>query len=228
MRFLDRIVTSGIIFLLVGSPLILQLPEGRKLHIFGTAAFALFFLWMVKILAGLTSGSDGAAIPIALKSLVLPLSVLIGLLAFQVVPLPPNVLRVISSPTYHLYQKCLSGWPTKLDYDLQGTANAGLETNSKPVKDDRGLRPIYPLSRTLSIAPSFTKTSLLSGAAYLAFFLVAAFYPFSAGNAWVTPKLIAAMLFSGVLVASLGLLDPAYWNAKYCGYSFPRLGRNEA
>jgi tetratricopeptide (TPR) repeat protein/O-antigen ligase len=215
VRLLDRIVIAGIVFLLVGTPLILPAGESRQVHIAGTAAFVLFFLWMVKLLAGLVAKRSGeAAIPATLKSILAPLVVVIGLLAFQIVPLPSPVVRVISAPTYHLYQRCLSGWPLKLDYDLEGPANSRPVANAKVEKDDGVGEPTYSLARTLSIAPSFTKSSLLIGAASMAFFMVAAFYPFGAGNASATRKLIGAMLFSGILVASIGLLERAFWNGK--------------
>jgi O-antigen ligase/tetratricopeptide (TPR) repeat protein len=70
------------------------------------------------------------------------------------------------------------------------------------------------MARTLSIAPSVTKSSLLIAGAYIAFFLVAAFYPFGAGNASAIRKLIAAMLASGVLVASFGVLERAFRNGE--------------
>ena len=215
MRLLDRIVIVGTIFLLIGTPLILPLGDGKQLHIAGTAAFVLFFLWMVKLLGGLVAGrSAGAAIPCILRSIIPPLIVVVGLLAFQVVPLPPALLGVISAPSYDLYQKTLSGWPIKLDYDLEGPANTRPVTNAKVAKDDSVGEPTYSLARTLSIAPSFTKSSLLIGAAYIAFFLVAAFYPFGAGSASATRKIIGAILLSGILVASIGLLEQAFWNGK--------------
>ena len=215
MRLLDRIVIAGVTFLLVFAPLSSTLGQDRPFRIAGTVAFVLLFLWMAKLLACLVVGREAQfSIPGTLKQLAPPLIVLFGLMAFEIVPLPPAVLRAISAPTYNLYEKCISGWPVRLDYDLEGPANSGLGSNAKLMRDEGAREPAHPMARALSIAPAFTKSSLLIGCAYIAFFLVAAFYPFGAGNASATRKLIAAMLVTGVLVASIGLLERAFWNGK--------------
>ena len=214
MRLLDRIVIASVIFLLMSTPLMSTLGQGRPFRIAGTVAFVLLFLWMVKLLGSLVVGGEAeTAVPVALKRLALPLIVLFGLMAFELVPLPPAVLQVISAPTYNLYQRCISGWPVRLDYDVEEPANLGPASNTD-LKSGSSAAVIYPMARALSIAPAFTKSSLLIGGAYIAFFLVAAFYPFGTGNTWTARKMLGAMLVSGLLVAAIGLLERAFWNGK--------------
>jgi hypothetical protein len=47
----------------------------------------------------------------------------LGFLLFQLAPLPPRVLKVISPGTYRLYQKSLPGWPKKIVYANPAYAN---------------------------------------------------------------------------------------------------------
>src|ERR1700724_3748787 len=41
---------------------------------------------------------------------------LAGLLIFQLIPLPPGLVRVLSSSTYEVYAKTLLGWPRTAPY----------------------------------------------------------------------------------------------------------------
>ncbi len=213
MRVLDRIVIGGVVFLLVSTPWMSALGQGRPFRISGTVAFLLLFLWAMRVLASFfLSGGSEVAIPGALKQLALPLVVLFAVMAFDAVPLPPRVLKTISAPTYNLYQKCINGWPLRLDYDVTDPTPPGAV--SKTEAPGEGAAVNYPMARALSIAPAFTRSTLLFGGAYFSFFLVAAFYPFSAGNAATARKLIGVMLFIGLLVATVGLLERAFWNGK--------------
>ena len=184
VRLLDWIVIGGAAFVLVVAPLTSALGDGMPFRIAGTVALVLLFLWMVKLLACLAIGKEREiAVPTTLKLLAPPIISLFGLTAFAIFPLPPAGLKALSPTTYKLYQKCINGWPTSLDYDLAKPANPA----PGPKEELRGggareLTDTDVMDRALSIAPVFTKSGLLFGCAYIAFFLVVAFYPFDSGN----------------------------------------------
>ena len=65
-----------------------------------------------------------------LCSLAVPAVLLLGFVLFQLVPLPPTLLRQLSPQAYRLYEKSLPGWPKRIVY-----ADPGFEkslANRKP------------------------------------------------------------------------------------------------
>ena len=48
--------------------------------------------------------------------LAVPVVLLLGFVLFQLVPLPPTVLRQLSPQAYRLYKKSLPGWPKRIVY----------------------------------------------------------------------------------------------------------------
>ena len=76
------------------------------------ACFAMFALWMLKLRmlanVGAASAQSDAKL---LRSLALPIGLLLLFVAFQSVPIPPAALRVISPATYSQYSHIFSDWP---------------------------------------------------------------------------------------------------------------------
>src|SRR5277367_2998780 len=76
------------------------------------ACFAMFALWMLKLRmlanVGAASAQSDAKM---LRSLSLPIGLLLLYVAFQSVPIPPAALRFISPATYSQYSHIFSDWP---------------------------------------------------------------------------------------------------------------------
>lgn len=115
----------------------------------------------------------------------IPILLFIGLVLFQIVPLPPYVIKVMSPNTYSLYKESLPGWPEKEPFyespitpvKNRVSHNQMTAHRDAPVKDinytDLHDRGIFSSWRTLSIYPYATKTELLKILAYIGiFFLV--------------------------------------------------------
>ncbi len=78
------------------------------------ACFAMFALWMLKLRMLANIGAASAQSDAKLvRSLGLPLGLLLLFVAFQSVPLPPAALQVISPATYSQYSHIFSDWPRR-------------------------------------------------------------------------------------------------------------------
>src|SRR5208282_5205194 len=76
------------------------------------ACFAMFALWMLKLRMLANVGAASAqSDPKLLRSLALPIGLLLLFVAFQSVPIPPAALRVISPATYSQYSRIFGDWP---------------------------------------------------------------------------------------------------------------------
>jgi len=59
----------------------------------------------------------------------IPIILFIGLILFQLVPLPPGVLKLISPNTYQLYQTTSPGWPDGVPFYEPNQQLARMDTN---------------------------------------------------------------------------------------------------
>ena len=162
--------------------------------------------------------------------LTLPLLLFLCLILFQIVPLPPSVIKRLSPNTYQLYQQTLPGWPTGQDtgYRIQDTdfnsTNPTNPTNSKPAT--RNLQPATDTWKPISIYPHATKTEFLKILACIGiFFLIIN----NLTGAKQIRRVILAIIITGSVVALLGLLqmlsgaDKIYWfwQSRYWGEKPP-------
>ncbi len=114
MRILDRIfqaILFGLIFL---APLAFGSVYPWAYRLVEAACFGLFALWMLKLrmLAsdGVTPARQNGKL---IRSIGVPVGLLLLFLAFQSLPIPPAALRVISPSTYSEYAHIFSDWPDR-------------------------------------------------------------------------------------------------------------------
>ena len=145
----------------------------------------------------------------------LPLILFLGLILFQMVPLPPSALKLLSPNTYNLYKQTLMGWPNGQHArftmpDPQSTIHNPQSTIHNP---PYALRP-------LSIYPHSTKTELLKFFTYSAvFFLIVN----NVSTRSQVRRLVLAIIIAGSAVAFLGILQMAsgtdkiywFWQSQY-------------
>jgi O-antigen ligase/tetratricopeptide (TPR) repeat protein len=116
-KLFDRLVTGALIFLILFSPLAFGSVHPWAFALMEAVLFLLVIVWIVKFL--LASGTDeGAAfvtLPLA-KKLAIPLLLFFALTLFQLLPLPPGLLRFLSPATFEVYSRSLSGWPGDTPY----------------------------------------------------------------------------------------------------------------
>lgn len=206
--------------------------------------FILMALWMVR---GLVGGGgiaelDGIAAR-RLGVLALSATLLIGLIAFQMVPLPPGFQRLISPATFALYQRSLPGWPdnplaynqTRLENDRTAHAIVALptadevaagvpipfsasprsENRSKESARSRQSKPPIAIWRTISISPALTEPALLKLIAYAGLFLLVTAYPLREDvERRFGQRLALVVLVGGLITGSVALIERLYSNGR--------------
>ena len=200
-------------------------------------AFALAGLWMARVSLGL--------MPLTLQDrrirpLMLAVFALMALVAFQLLPLPPSVLKMIAPASYQAYRTGLPGWPEHAAYSwladrqtLRAQTTYALPTASEVHKGARV--PFAPTSpdelspeqlvqklsvapgawMPISVAPRLTAPALLKLMAYSAIFLLLIFYPFTtAQESRLYKGLVRTLLVTGLMVSLVGLSQPILSNGK--------------
>ena len=193
-------VVAGVVCLCALTPLAFGSVHPWAFSLVESTIFLMVALWMVKLILY----RDWEARPLARGPLLLFLAVVL----FQLIPLPPSVLRVLSPSTYELYVRSLPGWPEHVGLEqLPPGTPAGVRKRSRallPTSDEvkRGASVPFRAEthtdgdagrnvnesalkriagarwRPLAIAPSLTRTATLKLLAYAGFFLMVFAYPF--------------------------------------------------
>jgi len=113
---LDHVVVPGLVLILIFAPMTFGAVHQWAYTMLETAQFALLIVWMLRIRLEGAKPARRAIADADLKSLALPLALFVGLLVFQITPLPPPVMRLISPATYRLYATSFPGWPQTAPY----------------------------------------------------------------------------------------------------------------
>jgi len=237
----DLAVFAGVLLLVTLTPLVMGAVHPWAFIAAELVILAMVGVWMAKL---------AFEPPIAFQptfgrlfGLALPLGLFLALVAFQLVPLPPPVLRAISPATYHLYVRTLDGWPTHPAYGAMlalpdrdapeerleavlptpGEAREGAaipRTHVSPMASKARLAaPAFARWRPLSIAPSLSIELLLKLVAYSALFFLVLLYPFGPSMKGETEKrfyryVLITLLATGLMVACVGVLERVFWNGK--------------
>ena len=203
-RACDLIVSGGIFFLLLFTPLAFGAVHPWAYIVMESAIFVLIAAAMIKLIYfGRWAGSLG---PWSSR-LAIPFLCFSALICLQLFPLPPTLLSWLSPNGYTLYQTTLPGWPEKAPFAelLQARPGAPMQTQLLPTPDQvrQGVTVPFDIPslgnltadqiakwklfkalpsswRTLSIAPELTLTDLLKWVAYGSLFFLIALYPFGA------------------------------------------------
>src|SRR6185437_4054809 len=125
---LDKIFLTLLTLLLIGTPFAIGSTPPICYSIMEVGIFALVVVWMLKLMvvrreaSGVRRGGNGlVSQPSSLLASqqwrgAIPLALLIGLVGFQLTPIPPSVMRLISPHTYEFYQHIFCNWPNQAPY----------------------------------------------------------------------------------------------------------------
>jgi tetratricopeptide (TPR) repeat protein/O-antigen ligase len=134
---LDGLVVAGLVLILAFAPIAFGSVHLWAYTLLEIAQFALLIAWMLRIwLEGAKPARRAIADP-DLFGLALPLALFAGLLLFQMAPIPPAVMRVISPATYRLYSTSFPGWPQTAPYQA---LRAAWNSNPHPAEPDLQMR----------------------------------------------------------------------------------------
>ncbi|HET8562925.1 MAG TPA: O-antigen ligase family protein [Candidatus Binatia bacterium] len=236
----DRIVTGGILLLVLFTPLAFGCVHPWAVSLVEAVVFLLVLVWMGKLIFFTANRSRLQFV--AFKKLAIPLAAFVGFLGFQLLPVPPALLRILSPSTYELYRGSLPGWPEKTPYEngFFQPPNANQKAAENPSEPEPplvsspasggGLRRGW---RSLSIASAMTKAELLKIIAYVSFFFLILFYPFrqrrerpAANEPPERPEpfvrlILFALLLSGLVVSVIGFAQRFTGNGKILWFFVP-------
>src|SRR5271170_5707031 len=129
---LDGLVVAGLILILGFAPMAFGSVHLWAYTLLEIAQFALVILWTLRIwLEGAKPARRAIADP-DLFGLALPLMLFAGLLVFQIAPMPPLVMRVISPATYRLYSTSFPGWPKTAPFQALRAAWSSIPHGDEP------------------------------------------------------------------------------------------------
>ena len=126
----DGLVLAGLVFAIVFGPFAFGSVHPQA---YGLLEIVAGLLALVTLTRLWFCGPPRAGLAVAPRRLWLPLAGFLAVVALQLLPLPPGVLRVVSPSTYELYSLALPGWPEKAPYE--DTVRALL------ARDDLGVQP---------------------------------------------------------------------------------------
>ncbi len=113
----DNLVLASTALLMFFTPFAFGSVDPWSLALAECLCFSLTIFWFGKVC--LTPGAKSDWLAFSewdFRALAIPTLALLGFIAFQLVPLPPRVIAVLSPQAHQLYVRSLPGWPTQLVY----------------------------------------------------------------------------------------------------------------
>ncbi|MGH7916751.1 MAG: O-antigen ligase family protein, partial [Candidatus Binataceae bacterium] len=248
LRWLDRSVTAGLIFLLAASALFFGAVH-RWAYSFAEALIALMVIaWALRIgLSAWRAESGQADEPASAgkpaqaerssiahwRELAAAIGAFILLLVFQLTPLPPGVMRLLSPATYHLYELSFPGWPQGRPYaELErahmararpaapaftvlppagsnADSHAPAKLGAKAVRHEPREAPpgrwLRLRWRALALAPTVTWSALIEVLACVALFFIVLTYPFGARDDREAERNFFRTMLMGLIAVAAGV-----------------------
>ena len=205
------IVEAGLVALLALTPLALGSVSQTALLLLEGGCFSLLLLgWW----AGPAREAPGVP-----RGFGLVVALFVAWTLFQIAPLPPSVLKLLSPGTHQLYVRHLPGFATGArevdlqDWLLARRAGASKDLTPRPGQKTgfEGRIPIRPGWKSISWYPGLTLRWLSRFLAYWALFiLVVRFLPENACR----KRLPWLILFLGFVIAIQGIIQSLTWNGK--------------
>jgi O-antigen ligase/Flp pilus assembly protein TadD len=224
----DRIVVAGIALLIIFTPLAFGSVHPWAYSLMEACVFLLFAAWMIKLIVSPNSEKDKERERdwFAANAAAMPFALFLFLIVFQLVPLPPALLRAVSPHTFEYYAHAIP-----------------LTSDLRP--------PTSGLWLPLSLAPDLTRSGLLKLMAYGALFFLILLYPLaertpsakfnlfafvsqnptmipagtlsgaSSGEGRFLRRLLFTVLFTGLSIAIIAFVQRLTWNGKILWFFVP-------
>lgn len=216
----DRVIEFGLILLVITTPLALGTVHVRAYTLMELVVLLLLFVWVLKVtaayvftpLAGKSffQRQSPLRLPLITTPLNIALLLFLGLILFQLIPLPSSTIKVLSPSTYNLYQETLPGWPQATAYEsILPDAIDGEAAHPRSAT-----HPLTTTWRPISIYSHETTAELLKFFTYsVVFFLLIN----TVRTMIQLRRLILAVVVTGVAASFIALLqllsgtDKIYW-----------------
>src|SRR5579875_323225 len=215
-----------ILFLLPFTALMLGAVHPWAFGLAELVVFVLIAVWMLQVAIGKRAL---VAAPPRMRTLAALAIGLAALVAFQLVPMPPRVLKLLSPATYQVYREGLPGWPARAAYQWDraslppGSAvlptldevNAGAQVPFAPVRAVAAQFVKAGAWMPLSVAAPITGVALLKLLMYCGAGLMLMFYPFGVEQETRLYKnTVRTVLATGLVIGLVGLAEQRFSNGK--------------
>ena len=230
LNLLDRIIEYGIIVLIIFTPLAMGSVLPWSYTTMGLTVCFLVIICTIKLIfikikqngttANLQSHDYQSIFTINRFGLTktplnIPIIIFIGLIVFQLIPLSPGFLKVVSPNTYDLYRNTLPGWqdntPSSLDQSSSGTENTPSSASeiannkSEDFSNESSILKKTALDSKwmpISIYPYATKMELFSILIFIGMFLIITNTPEIRIN-----RIIIVIVSVGFSISLLGIMQ---------------------
>ena len=195
------IIEFGLLFLILFTPLAFG---SVYVWAYSITELTVFSLLIVMVLKKSLIQNGKVSFP-----LFFPILAFLALVLFQMMPLPPSAIKLLSPKTYELYSQTLDGYPGEMREEggrrqiIEGTEPIGgrLEVGGE-TQESKKTRKYSENWRSISLYPHATWTGLLKTISYLGVFLLIINYVDSKRK---LVQISTIIVFSGILVALLGI-----------------------
>jgi hypothetical protein len=197
----EKIIEFGLIFIILFTPLAFGSVYVWAYSIMEITVFSMLIVFVVK---KCWIHEEKISFP-----LFFPVIAFLALILFQMTPLHPSAMKLVSPKTYELYSRTLDRYPREMREDrgerqiIEGTQpiRQRLEVEGKTIETKKTER-VFENWRTISVDPYGTRTELLKIISYLGiFFLIINFVD----SKRKLMRISSVIVFSGIVVALLGI-----------------------
>ncbi|MDI6759644.1 MAG: O-antigen ligase family protein [Candidatus Brocadiaceae bacterium] len=196
-RVCNRLIEAFIIFLVAFTPLAFGAREAWAIIVMECVTLLAVTVWLVRM-------TYEKEITFPKLWLYVPLVIILAIILFQLSPLPPKLIGLISPNTFEIYKVAMPDWPGEAPFESIKTTASGLGISIPTPKNLSTKKP-------LSIYPFATQNDLLLFLTYLfVFFLV--LNNFKEQKA--LERLSMGIIFTGLFLAAFGLVQHFTWNGK--------------
>ncbi len=224
-------IEGVLIGLLVFTPLAFGTVHTWAISLTQAGVLVLFSLWLIRLIWARPESRptrsapvDGAAVKIfgyrlVRTRLAAPVALFLVLVALQLVPLPPAIVRAISPASASTFDRSLPGYASGGPVDfrrfetwLAGTDEGAVEKllsgpGAIPIRSD----PIHPAARPLSVYPFETARRFLMLLTLLMTFLVAAN---AIRDRAALERVWWIVIITGLGMSVLGMVQRLQWNGR--------------
>jgi O-antigen ligase len=181
----DKVIEGGLFFIIFFTPFAFGSTQVWAYTLIELVVIFLIATWLIKL--NLKNRNKESKKHEVHPAILIPISLFIFLILFQMLPLPPQFIKHLSPNTYKLYEQTLPNWPALKDASLENQGS-GFNHNWK----------------SISIHRHATKTELFKILAYIGVFFLIIYNPTNKNQ---IRRLILAIILVGCFEAFYGLLE---------------------
>jgi tetratricopeptide (TPR) repeat protein len=247
----DRLMICGLAALIALPPLAIGAVNRGSVVAMQLTIFTLVLIAMVRSTISRILVASNPLLKREARRLAFPVISIAVLLMVQLIAIPPQVLRLLSPATYHVYRIAFPGWPYTNHQRPQSTLSTAETVSSLSVSVTKSTALLktpelaaksitrtptsprstfYPVEtrewRPLTLSPAATSASLLEFLALASVFFLVLVFPFKtedrqSAQIRFVRVIILPIITTGAVIALLGIAERAWWNGRILWFYQP-------